>query len=281
MIITLGANYVGMKRYFSERIEMILEKAEREWFAQHVVLLTSIVNRKNLLPGPEDRTEDVLRVVGDDKAILQVEKHPVLESFEKLPDWMIQKDDLEAAMAVKIWSGNLVQGSMVAVGMYKGFTDTFSCAMDLEASKWAYYAALEGYEAVRREFGLPERSETDAKNTVKVFRNPCFKDNCYRIIRNPIRKLARNERFIGPALCALRQKILPFYILKCCAYMFYYNDETDQESVRMQKEIQEWGIDYVIEKYCQLNIQETEEALIASMLKNFYLEIKESNLLDS
>lgn len=277
MLITLGANYVGMKRRFFEGISALLNETEQKWFGENVALLQSIVNRKNLLPGLEERTEDRCRIVGDNKGILQVERHPFLEMWDDLPDWMCLKDDLEAVMSVKIWSNNLVQGSMAAVGMKKGLTDTYACAMDTEISKWAYYAGMEGYEAVRREFNLPKRSEKSSKEMVTVFRNPQFKDSCYRIIRNPIRKLARNERFIGPALCALKHKVFPFFILKCCAYMLAYENEADPEAVKLQKDIQESGIENVIQRYCQLDMEKEDEFFIAEILKKFYQDITEEN----
>ena len=280
MLITLGANYVGMKSRFSKGIERLLTKEEAEWAKEHVALLQSIVNRKNLLPGRGEETEDKLRVIGDNKGVLQVEKHPALEAWTDLPEWMILKENLEAAMAVKIWSNNVVQGSMAAVGMYKGYTDTYSCAMDEDISKWAFYAGEEGYEAVRREFGLPKRSEADAKKMVGVFRNAEFKDSCYRIIRNPIRKLARNERFIGAALCALEHGVVPYFILKCCAYMFLYQNGEEPESVELQKEIKTEGVEKAIEKYCQLDLQKKDEKIIADLLKNFYLDIAGKNPVD-
>lgn len=277
MIITLGANYVGMKARFLQRLKALLTVEEQSWAKKHVVLLQSIVNRKNLLPNPEEQTEDRLRIVGDDKGILQVEKHPVLEKWDDLPEWMILKENLEAAMAVKIWSNNVVQGSMAAVGMSKNLTDTYACAMDSDTAKWAFYAGEEGYEAVRREFHLPARSETDAKKMVNIFKNEEFKDSCYRIIRNPIRKLARNERFIGAALCALKNDVFPYFTLKCCAYMLLYNNESDPEAVELQKMIREKGVEKAIEKYCQLDLKKKDERIVAEMLKNFYLDIAGKN----
>ena len=70
MRITLGANYVGMKSRLSRGIERLLTKEEAEWAKEHVALLQSIVNRKNLLPGRGEETEDKLRVIGDNKGCL-------------------------------------------------------------------------------------------------------------------------------------------------------------------------------------------------------------------
>lgn len=278
MIITLGANYVGMKQYFYTGIEHALTADEFDYFKQNVVLLMSIVNRKNLLPKDDEKTEDKLRIVGDDKDILQIEDSEVLQQLGEVPTWMVRKHDVEALMAVKIWAYNLVQGCMAAIGMSKGLMDTYACANDYETSMWSYYASLEGYAAVQKEFKLPDRSEKESKYTVEIFKNEHFKDDCFRIIRNPVRKLRRNERFIGPALCALKHHILPYYIAKCCAYMFLYEHPNDEDSIQMQKNIREFGIEYVIRQYCELNLEDENENLLFQLILKSYKSITEHPL---
>lgn len=280
MIITLGANYVGMKEYFIQGIRKILNTNEKRFFDEQVYLLMSIVNRKNMLPKEKEKTDDELRIIGDNKDILQVEKNLVLETIGQIPSWMILKDNIESLMAVKLWAYNLVQASMVAVGINKGFMDTYLCSQDYESSKWAYYAAIEGYEGVRKEYELPERTEEESKYMVNIFRNEKFRDNCYRIIRNPIRKLKKNDRFIGPALCALKHDILPYYITKCCAYMFLYKNQKDPETLEIHDYINTYGIEAAIQKYCQLNIEKADEKLVYNLILNGYYCALKDNPLD-
>lgn len=280
MVITLGANYVGMTEYFDRGISGYLDEREGEFYKEHVFLLMSIVNRKNMFPQGDERTGDALRVIGDDKSVLQVQAHPIWKVLEPLPSWMVLKEDAEALMAVKLWAYNLVQTSMVAVGIQKGYTDTYACSYDYEASKWAYFAAVEGYGAVEREYGLAPRTDEENKNMVTVFRNENFKDSCYRIIRNPIRKLKRNERFTGPALCAVRQGIMPYYITKCCAYMFLYQNDADPETLRIRKDIEIVGIGAAILKYCELCLEREEDRLVYELILNSYRDALKVNPLD-
>lgn len=63
--------------------------------------------------------------------------------------------------------------------------DSYHASLHKKASEFAYYASVEGYQAVAEEYGLPPR---DNKKMVTIFRNPEFADSLYRIVREPIRK---------------------------------------------------------------------------------------------
>lgn len=202
LFITLGANYVGLYEYYDSGLRARLNPAERAYFDRCIRLVMSIVNRKNLLPPEQERTEDAYRVIGDDKPVLRVEDSEELCACPNMPSFFRLEKNLSAAMVVKIWTGNLVQCSMAFVALAHGLTRSCEAAYHPVASRYAYYAAAEGYNGVAREYGLPPRTAEQAREPVAVFRTRNVDDSLFRIVREPIRKLGRNDRLIGPALCA-------------------------------------------------------------------------------
>ncbi|MCD8221636.1 MAG: hypothetical protein LUD07_05510 [Clostridiales bacterium] len=275
--ITLGANYVGLYEYFDSHLRELLSDEDQIYFERYIRLVLSIVNRKNLLPEETEQTEDAFRVIGDNKNVLRVEDSDELRKFKGLPSFFHPEENLGAAMAIKIWTGNLVQCSMAFVGLKNGHTDTYAAAYDKNAARYAYYASVEGYRAVAVEYGLEPR---DDRRMVTIFRNPEFSDSLYRIVRDPIRKIGRNDRFIGPALCCMRHGILPYYITKCLAYAFFYKNDEDPESVEMQKLIKRHGIEEAIGKYCGLQTDRTEEKVVYDLIYAAYLDIKKEDPFD-
>ncbi len=280
LFITLGANYVGLRQIYEKLIEEKLgEKIDPE--KDNVHILMSIVNRKNLLPDHPEQFEDRYRIEGDDKEVLRVDDDPYLRKESDIPSFFRLEEGLDGAMAVKIWTGNVVQCSMAFVALNKGMSDTNEAANDPEASSYAYYASLEAYEGIRREYGLPERTIEDSRYTVTIFRNEDFKDSLYRIAREPLRKMRRNDRFIGPSLCCLKYGILPYYITRCLAYGFLYYDEKEEETLYIRDYVAKKGIEKAVETFCELDLKAPDERILHQLIVSHYRDITHSAPLEA
>lgn len=273
--ITLGANYVGLYEKYSSGIYNMLSTDERKYFDSNIYLVMSIVNRKNRVPDVIGK--DKYRIEGDDKSVLRVEDIPQLVKCEYKPKFFKLEHNLSAAMAIKIWSGNVVQCTMAFVALSKNMTNSYEASMDLDASRIAYYAADEAYLGVAAEYGLSPRTDEQKKYPVTVFRNEKFSDSLYRIAREPIRKLGKNDRFIGPALCALKHGILPYYICLGAAYGFRYINNDEPESVELQEYIEQNGIENAILHYTNLDLENAHEKIIYELILNHYRNIVKTN----
>lgn len=276
MHITLGANYVGLPEYFSEGMSRRLSGEDAEYYAKHVRLIMSIVNRKNLLPTADSRLDDY-HIIGDNKAVLRVEDVESLRNLEACPQFFRFEKNLSAAMAVKIWGGNLVQCSMAFVALKYGLNNTYDAAYHPISSKYAYYAALEGGYGVAKEYGIEDGGQKTAKSKVAVFRSETFRDSLYRIAREPVRKLGKRDRFIGPALLCLKYGKTPYFIAKCCAYGFFYRNSDDSQSLAMGEDIKDRGIERVIEDYCGLDLRVDDERLLYELILSAYRDIADGD----
>lgn len=277
--ITLGANYVGLRKMVIDLINAELAPQEPS-NADNVKLVMSIVNRKNLLPENPSIYEDRYRLEGDDKPVLRVDDLPSLMAEpDHLQKYQFEAN-LDAAMAVKIWTGNVVQCSMAFVALNKGMQYTDEAVNDPQAASYAYYASVEAYEAVRQEYGLPERSEAQTRHTVEVFKSKDFHDSLYRIAREPIRKFGKNDRFIGPALCCVKHGILPYYITRSLAYGFLYRNPEEPQTQEIGQCLRDKGIDGAIQQYCGLCKGNDDEKVVYYLIKNHYLDITKTNPLE-
>ena len=276
--ITLGANYVGLRQLVITLIRKYLKDNEYDCEKQNVFLIMSIVNRKNLMPEEKEKTSDKYQVVGDNKSVLRVDNNKSLSEEKDLPNFFVLENNLDAAMAVKIWTGNVVQCSMAFVALSKGMQFTDEAANDEQASKYAYYASKEAFAGVQKEYNLTPRTDEETKYTVNIFKSKDFRDSLFRITREPLRKFKHNDRFIGPALCALKHGILPFYITKCLAYGFIYKNEDEPDTLKIQKKIKNEGIDNAITEFCELNLNDEKEKLVHDLILNNYLELVKCDL---
>ncbi|KDA06049.1 mannitol-1-phosphate 5-dehydrogenase [Microbacterium sp. CH12i] len=70
------------------------------------------------------------------------------------------------------------------------------------------------------------------------FRNPALVDTVQRVGRQPLRKLSRNERFIGPAVKAAEHGLSTSALIAAVAAAVAFDDPTDEQSVELQRMLQ-------------------------------------------
>ena len=82
-------------------------------------------------------------------------------------------------------------------------------------------------------FGKPPSPAYIEKTLVRIS-NPHLPDTCERVGRNPMRKLSRRERFIGPA-AELAERGMPFWnLLNAVGAALRFDVAEDAESVELQ-----------------------------------------------
>jgi len=274
--IFLGANYVGMRQKVEGFISHYLKDGEN-LNENNCYVLMSLVNRKNLLPEDAETNPDKYRIVGDDKPVLKVDDFDKLMAEDDIPGFMRFEANLDGGMAIKIWTGNVVQCTMAFVALDKNMQYTDEAVEDPEASLTAYYASKEAYSAVKLEYNAPERDEAGTIHSVTLFRNPSFRDSLYRITREPKRKLKKDDRFVGPALCCLRHNILPYYIALGLAYGYKYYNPKEADTIEINNYIKENGIEKAVEKYSQLDVNVKDEKILLDLVVAHYNRITDNN----
>lgn len=104
----------------------------------------------------------------------------------------------------------------------------------------------------KHSIGVQEQKDYVDK-IIKRISNPMLKDVVERVGRAPLRKLGRNERFVGPAfeLAEMGEKVDA--LLGAMEQAFYFTDvEGDEESVELGKILKENDAKSVVEKVCGL-----------------------------
>lgn len=267
----LGANYVGLYDYYLPRILAALDEAGRAHFERYISLVGTNANRKVVFP--DAYGEDRYFLTGDDKPILMVDNSFKFPQGYAYPRFFRLTDRLEMYMVEKIWTANLDHCCFGFLGGYKGYATINQAVRDDEIRRCAYYAWMEGRRAVQAEYGLAIPSYESKLEEYQKFASPYFEDTIARIGRDPIRKLGKNDRFIGPALLCLKHGITPWFITRCASYGFFYRQEKDLSSMKLQAMLSEYGIEKVIWQVCGLRADTPEEKTVYEMLLGSCREI--------
>lgn len=80
----------------------------------------------------------------------------------------------------------------------------------------------------------PETQAAYRRTILGRFRNPSLPDTVWRVGRQPLRKLSRNERFVGPAAEAAERDLPVDALVKAMAAALEFDDPEDPQSVELQ-----------------------------------------------
>lgn len=100
-------------------------------------------------------------------------------------------------------------------------------------------AALEETSAVLEAVhGLDAAGLAEYRTTIlERFRNPELVDTVQRVGRQPLRKLSRHDRFIGPAAMAAERGLPTSALVAAIAAALEFDDSADEQSVTLQKRL--------------------------------------------
>ena len=102
-------------------------------------------------------------------------------------------------------------------------------------------AALEETSALLvAKHGLDPADLASYRETIlRRFRNPALPDTVWRVGRQPLRKLSRHERFVGPAAEAAERGLSVDALVGAMSAALAFDDAEDAQSVDLQRMLRE------------------------------------------
>ena len=96
----------------------------------------------------------------------------------------------------------------------------------------------------------PEATEEYRASFLNQMKSPFLPDDVTRVIREPIRKLAREERLVGPAMLAWEQGRSPTDLAYVIAATFRAVNPEDPQSREFQSRLASDGLESVLKQIC-------------------------------
>ena len=160
------------------------------------------------------------------------------------------------------------------MGAYKGCEYLNDAAADELCADLAGKAWREGRRALEAEFGIPMPGDTLLETMLGKFSSPYFRDRIERVVRQPIRKLGKGDRFLGPALLCLKHGIMPFFILRAAAYGFFVPNAGDEQAAKIEETLGSMPLEDAVVKITGLDPSVPDEAIACRLLVGFVQEIR-------
>ena len=204
-----------------------------------------------------------INIVDNDKFDVISENFiPVIASKEKLIKSSIFKynkyfdfvDNVNAYYYRKLYTNNLGHAVIAYIGLQRGY-ETITIAM----SDQFIYNILEG--ALKESCAMLIKKFAFLQNEIDIhieellmrYTNEDLNDSLYRLARDPIRKLGRNERIIGTICECYNFDIEPKNIITTFFYALKYQNNDDPSSKQLKDILDSDGLNGVLQKICLID----------------------------
>lgn len=197
---------------------------------------------------PPFRSENLTDVMVERHSEWDVERTGIKGSFNGIPG-MAVVDKLDAYLERKLFGFNGPHCVTACLGCVKGHNTIRESINDPEIEKIVTGIMAECSAMLCKRHGFdPAAMAAYSASAVSRFRNPYLVDEVKRVAREPLRKLAPNDRLIRPASLAAEYGLrVDNYAVGIAAAMLYDNPE-DPQSVQLQTLIAEKGVAAALEE---------------------------------
>ena len=265
------------KALTARRVKEMVEKqlhteTEINYYKDNIGIVEALTLRGGVNPTPKMLKEDPLCVSSSEGTVI-----PVGDEFVgPKPDMeFIQfTDRVEGRLAEKVWCGNMLHCTIASIGWNKGYKYTVECANDPYIQNIADQAYNEASFGIGKEFNFNTEEIKEGKNKYwNFFMKSNVLDDVEHVSADPLRKLSRDDRYIGPALLCLKYNKLPYFLARGAAYLFLFENEKDPSALKLQSSVKSNGIEQTIWDVCDLSPNIKEEQMLHQLILAHYKEI--------
>lgn len=219
-----------VERFF---LEALPDDATRQWFLDNVALRDVIVRRACNAPS-KYATE--INAVTANPLLIQPPLNVDLSDVE----FMELRDGIEDLKDIKLYTSNC-PGAVTAYASYlKGYKTTNEGKADPELAQLRKDALQESMQGILANYNISEQELHDFVFTAQPEQTTI--EYVPRQAIDPMRKLGRNDRMVGPAMLCYQKGIIPKALIRTIANALSYDEPSDPSAMKMQQMIRELGI---------------------------------------
>ncbi len=269
--IIICENLLSAGKKLKEEIlnKNLFSNEEKKFFHERVGFVETVISRMTSPLTEIEKKENPLLVKVEPYKILPVDKN----SFKgKIPEivGLLPVENLKKYEELKLFGHNLSHVCVAYYGFLKGYKYIWESMKDKEITDLLSKVQNEIKKYLKKKYNFKEIELKDYfEDLNERFKNKLLNDTVFRVGREPIRKIGREERIVGAIKRCSEFDIFPESICFVLAMALCYNTTLDEESVRLQKILEEKGIDFILNEICEIDNKK-----IIETVKKYYMEIK-------
>ena len=181
---------------------------------------------------------------------------------------MTPVDNLLAYVERKLFTLNTGHATAAYLGKMKGISTIGDCVADPALCAIVKEAMQQSGEGLVRKFGFDHAAHfAYIDKILGRFSNPFLRDECDRVGREPIRKLAPNDRLILPLMTAKGFGLAYDKLLLAIGGALHFDNPQDPQSVELLSSIKEAGLAETVSKYTGIP---ENDPLIAQIIEAYH-----------
>ena len=268
--VILCENFFQPGAWLRQLVSGQLSTREQNWLKQNVGFVETMVLRSSIEPTPEMKAEDPLSLKAQDMWEMPADKEAFVGPIPEILG-LAPKEKFQASLTRKLFTYNAINAVFCYLGYLKRYELLSDAANDPELIKVAEAAAREASAAICKRFGFDTEDQRQfAASAIAKYQKREIVDPIERNARDPIRKLARNDRLVGPAMLALEEGGNPVALARAIAAGLRYDPAGDPAAQKIQTIIRQSGIDAALRDVCGIH----PEGKLAELVKKAYAELK-------
>ena len=243
-------NMVGQTDMLGKHVRRYLSDEENAWLADNIGFANCSVDR--IVPSPP-QMENPLDIGVEDFSEWAVDRNALRMPITPPVRGMTLTDSLTAYIERKLYTLNCAHAIAAYLGFAYGLEMIDQALANPEILQDVRGALGESGAALIRKHGFDESEhEQYIARVLRRLVNPRLHDDVLRVGRQPLRKLAKGDRLLGPVAMA-REYGLPIdYLARGIAAAFLFELEDDQQSVELIGKVNEVGIERAVVEYTGL-----------------------------
>lgn len=253
-------------RATSQLKELVFAQLDAEtaaWAECHVGFPDAAVDRIV----PPVRCEIPLDVAVEEYFEWDVERASFVGEIPQIPG-MTPVDNLLAYVERKLFTLNTGHATAAYLGKLKGISTIGESIADPVIAPIVKAVMQQSGEGLVKKFGFDHDAHfAYIEKILKRFSNPFLRDECNRVGREPLRKLAPNDRLILPMMTAKGFGLPYDKILLAIGGALHFENPEDPQSVEMLASIAAEGLEATIVKYTGI---EAGDPLIAEIVDAYH-----------
>jgi len=255
--IIVCENMVNAAAFLKGEVSEKLSEAHGHALETEVGFVDASIGRMVPLMTEEQRAEDPLLILVEEYCELPVDKTAFKGPIPQIHN-LKPYDNFQGYVERKLYIHNTGHAITAYLGHLRGHMFIWEAIGDRAVRDQVKGALDESKEALNKRHGL-SRSDLDdhIEDLLRRFANVALADTVFRVARDPIRKLGKDDRLVGTARAALSAGVQPTYIAFGIAAAIHYDEPHDPESVTLKELREKEGVEAVLRKVCQLSPGDT------------------------
>lgn len=269
------------KKYRQAILECLTTQEERTFLEEKVGLVEALTYGGGYPPQPYMLEQDPLAVSTTDEEYLRVDRDAFKGPYP--PDVpVLLFDRMEGRLIHKVWSGNMQHCAMAMYSRHFGYNYMWQGARDPYIISCIERARQEANDGIFSKHNLTQEDVDDKRGWegqeyYRQAQTEDYKDKISRVAADPIRKLSKDDRLIGPALLCLECGKVPYFLARAAAVALLYWEESDPASMELARSLAEHGIYKTIEHFCGLSDEVQDERVLKQLIAAHYHELLKSD----